>query len=606
MTTESKEFALYKAEQMVNEVDGTLLYLTIFGSTLYGTAREGKSDFDVKGIYLPSVTSSILQNVQHCLSFSTGNQKTKNTSEDIDIQIWSLQKFLLELLPKGDTNALDLLYSHTNKNCVLMIDPKMNTIFTKCNDFISAKNIEGCVGYAINQAKKYGLKGTRLGTLMGIRDWISQHSEIEDDTQLYIFAKEIADLFPKGCKIISNKNDLFLSINGKLFNFHIKFNIFKERIEQEVLKYGERAIQAMHNEGIDWKALSHAVRGIRQIQILYDKGKIEYPLSCAKELTKIKEGKLPWSEVEEIILSGLDNVKTLSINLHDKFDTYNSKIAQDCITSMYNISTASSVIPTVRDTILKELNIIEERHNVKILFAVESGSRAWGFASDDSDYDVRFVYVHKKDWYLNLYGNSKDVIELPVYNCNDYKLDINGWDIRKVLSLLIAGNNTPIEWVHSPTYKYINDTTIETLKNICCIMFNPCKSWNHYKGLFLYASKEYTQKQFIKSYAYKLRALLSALYIQTYNTMIPSVSILKLIDSSHLTSNEKQLLNNFVYEKRYNTEKDIWHPSSELDDLVTKLTANLQSPKSNNLNYEYNKEYANNMFKHIVQETWKN
>lgn len=606
MTTESKEFALYKAEQMVNEVDGTLLYLTIFGSTLYGTAREGKSDFDVKGIYLPSVTSSILQNVQHCLSFSTGNQKTKNTSEDIDIQIWSLQKFLLELLPKGDTNALDLLYSHTNKNCVLMIDPKMNTIFTKCNNFISAKNIEGCVGYAINQAKKYGLKGTRLGTLMGIRDWISQHSEIEDDTQLHIFAKEIADLFPKGCKIINNKNDLFLSINDKLFNFHIKFNIFKERIEQEVLKYGERAIQAMHNEGIDWKALSHAVRGIRQIQILYNKGKIEYPLSCAEELTKIKDGKLPWSEVEEIILSGLDNVKTLSTNLHDKFDTYNSKIAQDCVTSMYNINTTSSVISTVRDTILKELNIIEERHNVKILFAVESGSRAWGFASDDSDYDVRFVYAHKKDWYLNLYGNSKDVIELPVYNCNDYKLDINGWDIRKVLSLLIAGNNTPIEWVHSPTYKYINDTTIETLKDICRIMFNPCKSWNHYKGLFLYASKEYTQKQLIKSYAYKLRALLSALYIQTYNTMIPSVSILELIDSSHLTSNEKQLLNNFVYEKRYNTEKDIWYPSSELDDLVTKLTANLQSPKSNNLNYEHNKEYANNIFKHIVQETWKN
>lgn len=309
MITKSKEFVLYKAEQMVNEVGGTLLYLTIFGSTLYGTAREGKSDFDVKGIYLPSVTSSILQNVQHCLSFSTGNQKTKNTSEDVDIQIWSIQKFLLELLPKGDTNALDLLYSHTNKDCVLMIDPKMNTIFTKCNDFISAKNIEGCVGYAINQAKKYGLKGTRLGTLMGIRDWISQHSEIEDDTQLYIFAKEIADLFPKGCKIINNKNDLFLSINGKLFNFHIKFNIFKERIEQEVLKYGERAIQAMHNEGIDWKALSHAVRGIRQIQILYDKGKIEYPLSCAEELTKIKEGKLPWSEVEKIILSGLDKVK---------------------------------------------------------------------------------------------------------------------------------------------------------------------------------------------------------------------------------------------------------------------------------------------------------
>lgn len=606
MTTESKEFALRKAEQMVNEVDGTLLYLTIFGSTLYGTAREGKSDFDVKGIYLPSVTSSILQNVQHCLSFSTGNQETKNTSEDVDIQIWSIQKFLLELLPNGDTGALDLLYSHTNKDCVLVTDPKMNIIFNKCHDFISAKNIEGCVNYAVNQAKKYGLKGTRLGTLMGIHNWISEHPEIQDDTRLHIFAKEIADLFPAGCKIINYKDDLFLNVNGKLFNFHIKFNVFKERIEQEVLKYGERAIQAMHNEGIDWKALSHAVRGIRQIQMLYDEGKIEYPLSCAKELIKIKEGKLPWIEVEEIILSGLDNIKTLSTNVYDKFGTYNMKIAENYITAMYNINSCSLVTSTVNNIILKELDTIEEKYNVKILFAIESGSRAWGVASDDSDYDVRFVYAHEKDWYLNLYGNSKDTIDLPVHHCDNYELDINGWDIRKMLSLLVSGNNTPIEWVHSPVYKSINDTTVKTLKSVCYKLFDPYKSWHHYKGLFLSANKEYTQKQSIKSYAYKIRALLSALYIKTYNNMIPSASIFKLIDSSHLTSNEKQLLNNFVYEKRCSTEKDTWCPSSELDDLVTKLTTKLNSPKQNNHDRELNKEYANHVFKLILHEIWKN
>ena len=72
MTTESKEFVLYKTKQMVSEVDGKLLYLTIFGSTLYGTSRNGKSDLDVKGIYLPSKEALALQKVQHCLSFSTG------------------------------------------------------------------------------------------------------------------------------------------------------------------------------------------------------------------------------------------------------------------------------------------------------------------------------------------------------------------------------------------------------------------------------------------------------------------------------------------------------------------------------------------------------
>ena len=79
----------------------------------------------------------------------------------------------------------------------------------------------------------------------------------------------------------------------------------------------------------------------------------------------------------------------------------------------------------MRETILSKLDEIENRENVKILLAVESGSRAWGFASPDSDYDVRFIYVRPKADFLRLEKN-KDVIELPI----EGELDINGWDLE--------------------------------------------------------------------------------------------------------------------------------------------------------------------------------
>lgn len=99
----------------------------------------------------------------------------------------------------------------------------------------------------------------------------------------------------------------------------------------------------------------------------------------------------------------------------------------------------------MKDTIQKELAQIEQTQNVRILLAVESGSRAWGFASPDSDYDVRFIYVHPKDAYLRL-QKHRDVIELPI---ND-ALDINGWDLTKTLRLLHKSNPTLFEWGASP------------------------------------------------------------------------------------------------------------------------------------------------------------
>lgn len=101
--------------------------------------------------------------------------------------------------------------------------------------------------------------------------------------------------------------------------------------------------------------------------------------------------------------------------------------------------------PEMRETVLAELAGIERDNNVRILFAIESGSRAWGFPSPDSDYDVRFIYVHEPDWYLSL-EPGRDVIELPISGL----LDINGWEIRKALNLLLKPNPVMLEWLSSP------------------------------------------------------------------------------------------------------------------------------------------------------------
>ncbi|MBF6214453.1 nucleotidyltransferase domain-containing protein [Nocardia puris] len=104
-----------------------------------------------------------------------------------------------------------------------------------------------------------------------------------------------------------------------------------------------------------------------------------------------------------------------------------------------------SMDPTVVGSIDAELDRVAREHRVNVRLAVESGSRAWGFPSPDSDYDCRFVYVAHLDTYLSPW-TSRDVIETPLVGL----LDVNGWDLTKALRLLVAGNAVLIEWLMSP------------------------------------------------------------------------------------------------------------------------------------------------------------
>ena len=105
-----------------------------------------------------------------------------------------------------------------------------------------------------------------------------------------------------------------------------------------------------------------------------------------------------------------------------------------------NVLFAHPVAEAVRTRVEAELSRLETEHQVTVLFACESGSRAWGFASPDSDYDVRFLYVHRLPWYLQV-EPGRDVIERPL----DDELDVCGRELRKALYLLRRSNPTLLE-----------------------------------------------------------------------------------------------------------------------------------------------------------------
>jgi len=169
------------------------------------------------------------------------------------------------------------------------------------------------------------------------------------------------------------------------------------------------------------------------------------------------------------------------------------------------------ITPAVRAEILRQLDAIESAHGVRVLYACESGSRGWGFASPDSDYDVRFLYVHPLPWYLRV-GAQRDVIELPASG----KLDINGWELRKALGLLKKGNATLIEWLDSPVVYRADSVFVDAMRAAVRETHRPERSFHHYLHT---ASKNYRQylqgdSVRLKKYLYVLRPLLAALWVE--------------------------------------------------------------------------------------------
>ena len=171
----------------------------------------------------------------------------------------------------------------------------------------------------------------------------------------------------------------------------------------------------------------------------------------------------------------------------------------------------------MKKEISDRLEEIEKKENVKIIYAVESGSRAWGVESPDSDYDVRFVYVRKKEDYLKI-NEMRDVIEWQL----DEVLDINGWDLKKTLVQFHKGNATLFEWANSPVV-YRTTTEWEEIYKSCKQFFSVKTSLYHYYGTANSTFRQYLQGDEVKykKYIYALRPILACKYIENNHTVPP-------------------------------------------------------------------------------------
>lgn len=179
-------------------------------------------------------------------------------------------------------------------------------------------------------------------------------------------------------------------------------------------------------------------------------------------------------------------------------------------TEFSGVLSAHPIAPDIRLRIMSALDDIEARHDVRVLYACESGSRGWGFASPDSDYDVRFIYVHRLPWYLTV-EPGRDVIELPI---ND-ELDVSGWELRKALGLLRRANPVLLEWLDSPVVYRQDAAVMAPMRTLAAQHFSALRGRYHYLSMARKNFRGYLQGDTVrlKKYFYVLRPLLAVQWI---------------------------------------------------------------------------------------------
>lgn len=222
------------------------------------------------------------------------------------------------------------------------------------------------------------------------------------------------------------------------------------------------------------------------------------------------------------------------------------------------------LIESVRDKILEQLDLIEREHGVTIIFAIESGSRAWGFPSVDSDYDVRFVYAHKPEWYLSI-APGRDVIEIPV----DPILDVNGWDVRKALQLLRKSNISLMEWLSSPIQYRCNDELATIFRSVVPNGFHQHTSARHYLSMAKSnIDKTHRDNVRMKSYLYAIRPLLCCRWVLERDSQ-PPMMFRDLVDEYLGASQVGNAINGLISTKETQAEADTIPKHDALDDFIS-------------------------------------
>lgn len=281
----------------------TTIVELVFGSHLYGT-NGPNSDRDFKGVFMPTKRDIVLQRVPKSISETSKIGTGKNSPDDIEKEFYSLHHFI-HLACEGETVALDML--HAPSSMILHDTPIWDELVGLRSRFYT-KNLRAFVGYARRQAAKYGVKGSRLAEAKIVLGFLRDHKDN--------LVEEVWDILPKGEHIMKH-TDLdgrrLYEVCGRKMTMRSTCSHNIPMLEKFTQNYGDRARQAESNEGVDWKAVSHAFRAGYQVKHILVEGGYTYPLPETEYLKKVKNGELHFAnEVAPALDTLMDELEVLT------------------------------------------------------------------------------------------------------------------------------------------------------------------------------------------------------------------------------------------------------------------------------------------------------
>lgn len=270
-----------------------------FGSHLYGTATP-TSDEDFKGIFLPSVEDILLGRIPKTASSSPRDDSRKNLAGELDTEYYSLHHFL-RLATQGQTVTIDMLFAPEN---MVYKDPTYGWIWDRIvaeRQRLLSKQMNAFVGYARGQASKYSLKGERLNKLTAFEEVLDSVGLGPHGCMEYATLADLWDKLPKDDERTNPQGIRELQISGKWYGESTSVANVLVSVNKLLKQYGKRAHASADADGVDWKALSHAVRVSKELIEILSFGRVNFPLVDAPLLLEIKKGERPLEEVQNIL-----------------------------------------------------------------------------------------------------------------------------------------------------------------------------------------------------------------------------------------------------------------------------------------------------------------
>ncbi|UXH77878.1 nucleotidyltransferase domain-containing protein [Roseateles amylovorans] len=245
----------------------------------------------------------------------------------------------------------------------------------------------------------------------------------------------------------------------------------------------------------------------------------------------------------------------------------------------------------------------ETEHQVKVLLAVESGSRAWGFASPNSDYDARFIYVNPPDWYLSVgLEEKRDVIEYPIVD----EMDINGWDLRKALRLFWRSNPGFVEWVQSPIVYEKNSSFHRRALALLPTVYSVERGMYHYRSMAKTNFRGYLQADQVplKKYFYVLRPLLSVRWLERYQRPAP-IEFQRLLETIDKEPGLRSAINDLIGLKQATPELGLSPQIAPIQAFIERELDRLElvEPPKQEPRPEV-EPLLSELFRAVLRETW--